>query len=104
MNDVLPDPLSDELQLALASSTQMLGAARAGDWARATALQAACDASLRKAPMTAAGLMALRQLQLDQRAMLELAGLAREQVTLELTRQRTNHRAVSAYLDASDPA
>lgn len=100
----MSDTVSDELQQALAISTQMLGAAREGDWPRATALQAACDASLRKAPLNAAGLMALRQLQLDQRALLELAGQARDGVTRELAQHRTNHRAVSAYLDASDPA
>ncbi|HET6433840.1 hypothetical protein [Dyella sp.] len=98
------DELPDELRQALASSSQMLVAARAGDWPGASVLQAACDASLRKAPLNSAGLMALRQLQLDQCALLELAGRARDSVSRELSQQRTNHRAVSAYLDAADPA
>lgn len=92
-----------DLQRALALSVDMLQAARRGDWAGATALQAECDRLLRKATVNAAGLMALRQLQLDQRAMLELAARARGVVGESLARHHVNHRAVSAYLDTADP-
>ncbi|MFK2903807.1 hypothetical protein ISP17_07515 [Dyella ginsengisoli] len=92
-----------DLQRALVLSADMLQAGRRGDWAGATALQAECDHLLRQAPINAAGLMALRQLQLDQRTLLDLAVQARTMVSEHLARHHVNHRAVSAYLDAADP-
>lgn len=92
-----------DLQRALMLSADMLQAAGRGDWASASALQAECDRLLRQAPINAAGLMAMRQLQLDQRALLELAAQARNAVSDHLSRHHVNHRAVSAYLDTADP-
>lgn len=92
-----------DLQRALVLSADMLQAGRRGDWAGAAELQAECDRLLRQAPINAAGLMAMRQLQLDQRALLELATQARNQASDSLARHHLNHRAVSAYLDTADP-
>ena len=86
-----------DLQQALVLSADMLQAAGRGDWASASALQAECDRLLRRAPVNVAGLMAMRQLQLDQ------AAQARSAVTDHLSRHHVNHRAVSAYLDTADP-
>lgn len=91
-----------DLQQALALSAQMLEAGRQGDWPRATALQGECDRLIRGAPINAAGVMAMRQLQLDQQSLLALAAQARDEVSEQLRRHRGNHRAVSAYLHAAD--
>ncbi len=96
--DVAPHP---DLQRALEFSAQMLLAARAGDWAAATAHQAECDRLLRQAPVNAAGLMALRRLYQDQQELLGMAAAAREAVEQKRASARTNHRAVSAYINAA---
>lgn len=92
-----------DLRRALALSAQMLDAARLGDWPRATSLQGECDQLIRGAPINTAGIMAMRQLQLDQQSLLALAAQARDEVSDQLRRHRGNHRAVSAYLHTADP-
>lgn len=97
--DEAPHP---DLQRALDLSTQMLAAGRAGDWATATERQGECDRLLRQATVNAAGLMALRQLYLDQQELLGMASRARQSTESDLVRQRVNHRALSAYIKTSD--
>lgn len=92
------------LQQVLELSTEMLAVASWGDWGKATSLQHDCDARIRQIPRDPAALQALRQLQRDQHAMLAMAAKARDAVADALARNRTNHRAVSAYLTTSSVA
>jgi hypothetical protein len=91
-----------DLQRALDLSSQMLASARAGDWTSATEQQGECARLLRQATVNAAGLMALRQLYLDQQELLGMAAQARQATGSDLIRQRVNHRALSAYMKTSD--
>jgi hypothetical protein len=94
--------LHQALEEALELSVRMLATAADGDWDGAARLQQACDEQIRLAPLDAAGMPALRQLQHDQATLLALASAARDEVSAALARHRTNHRAVSAYLVPSD--
>lgn len=98
--DAQPHP---DLVSALALSAQMLAAAGAGDWARASTLQGDCDRLIRGAPVNVAGLMAMRRLYQAQQALLAIAERERAAVGDRLARHRGNHRALSAYLHAADP-
>lgn len=85
-------------------SAEMLAVAGQGDWEKATSLQRDCDARIRQIPLEPTVLEALRQLQRDQHAMLAMAAKARDTVVDAMARNRTNHRAVSAYLTTSSVA
>ena len=93
-----------EVKQVLELSTEMLAVAGQGDWARATSLQHDCDARIRQIALEPSVLEALRQLQHDQQAMLAMAAKAREVVADAMARNRSSHRAVSAYLTTSSVA
>jgi hypothetical protein len=93
-----------DVKQVLELSAEMLAVAAQGDWDKATSLQHDCDARIRRIPQQPSVLEALRQLQRDQQAMLTMAARARDAVADAMARNRTNYRAVSAYLTTSSVA
>ena len=92
------------LARALQLSGLMLEAAQAGHWEAMPVLQQECDALLRcEHPADEATRDTLHALQERHLKLLELAALARDAIGHDLGQHRRNHRALSAYLDSSQP-
>jgi DNA-binding transcriptional regulator YbjK len=91
------------LGCALALGGQMLDAARADDWSSVASLQSTCDALLRQEHAnTPASHDALRTMQQQYQSLATLVEQARDAVVRERDRQQQTHRALNAYLVASD--
>ena len=89
-----------DLQVALQLSAQMVEAAQAADWERVAGLQSICaDHVHHPWPASVQTREAFQALQEQHLSVLALAAQARDTVGQELSRQRGNHRALSAYLD-----
>lgn len=88
-----------DLEQALQLGTQMLGAAREGDWKAVAGLRPEYDALLRQgAPAKDVARSTLLEVQQQHQQLVQLTARARDSIAGQLEQQRSNHRALNAYL------
>lgn len=88
-----------DLEHALQLGTQMLGAAREGDWNAVVGFRPEYDALLRQgASVDEVARGTLLQVQQQHQQLVELTAQARDSIAAQLEQQRRNHRALNAYL------
>ncbi|MEP7186499.1 MAG: flagellar protein FliT [Rhodanobacter sp.] len=88
-----------DLEQALQLGTQMLGAAREGDWNAVAGFRPEYDALLRQgASAEEITRSTLLQVQQQHQQLVELTAQARDSISGQLEQQRRNHRALNAYL------
>jgi hypothetical protein len=92
-------PAQADLEQALQLGTQMLGAAREGDWKAVAGFRPEYDALLRQgASVNEVARGTLLQVQQQHQQLVELTAHARDSIAGQLEQQRRNHRALNAYL------
>ncbi|MDQ6646909.1 MAG: hypothetical protein M3Y93_06730 [Pseudomonadota bacterium] len=88
-----------DLGQALHLGTQMLGAAREGNWNAVAVFRPQYDALLRQgASVKEVTLSTLLQVQQQHQQLVELTAEALASIAGQLEQQRRNHRALNAYL------